>query len=224
MLYPVGLELPTDVGAPHAVAAVLLVAIMVVASAWGPAIAKVGSLWVLLAVGPHVFIEYFTASRYLYLPAPGYALLFAAVAVMVTGWVQRVGWRRPIHQRVLAFAAAAAFSGLCGWYAYQTVRQNNHFADTTGQWRTYHDEVTRVWPYVPPGEQVITIGGPFTKYDLQYFVLPAFAETTWGPGRKLNDYESGSLPAQLALASGSPYVGEYRDGALAQVFDDNGDR
>lgn len=223
MLYPVGLELPTDVGAPHAAAAVLLAAIMIAASIWGPAIAKVGSLWVLLAVGPHVFIEYFTASRYLYLPAPGYALLVAAVAIMVARWATRAG-RRLIEQRALGFGAVAAFAALCGWYAYQTVRQNDHFADTTAQWRTYHHDVTRLWPSVPPGEQVITIGGPFTKYDLQYFVLPAFAETTWGPGRKLNDYEPGSLPAQLALASGSPYVGEYRDGELVPLFDDNGDR
>jgi hypothetical protein len=77
-----------------------------------------------------------------------------------------------------------------------------------------------MWLTVPAGEQVITIGGPFTKFDLQYFVLPAFAETTWGPGRKLNDYEPGSLPAQLALASESPYVAEYRDGELVRVFDE----
>jgi hypothetical protein len=224
MLYPVGLELPTDVGAPHAIGAVVLVATMIVASIWGPAIGRVGSLWVLLAVGPHVFIEYFTASRYLYLPAPGYAMLFAAVAIMSADWLRSANRLRGIDARPLALAGAVALAALCGWYAYQTVRQNDHFADTTGQWGSYRDDVTRVWPVVPPGEQVVTIGGPFQKYEYQLYILPAFAETTWGPTRKLNDYEPGSLPAQLALASGSPYVGEYRNGELVPVFGGDGGR
>jgi hypothetical protein len=121
--------------------------------------------------------------------------------------------------RLGATAAAAGVAAIAGWYAYQTIEQNEHFADATAAWRQYHDDVTRVWPEVPPGEQVVTIGGPFQKYDYQLYILPAFAETTWGPTRKLNDYEPGSLPAQLALASGSEYVGEYREGELVRVFD-----
>jgi hypothetical protein len=78
--------------------------------------------------------------------------------------------------------------------------------------------VTRLWPDVPRGTHVITIGGPFQKYEYQLYILPAFAETTWGEDVTIQDYEPGSLPAQLALSSGSPYVAEYRGGDLVQLF------
>jgi hypothetical protein len=218
LLYPVGLELPTDVGAPHAIGAFVLAGIMAVTSVWGPKIARVGSLWLLLAVAPHVFIEYFTASRYLYLPSPGLAMVFAAGAIMV---VDRLGG---VDQRLVAAGGAVAAAALFGWYAHQTVRQDDHFSETTNAWRDYREDVTALWPAVPAGEKVVTIGGPFQKYEYQLYILPAFAETTWGEGRTINDYEPKSLPAQLALASGSPYVAVYRDGELVQVFDGDGDR
>ena len=217
MLYPVGLELPTHVGAPHVVATIALVAIMLVTLA-GPKIARVGSLWVLLAIAPHVFIVYFTASRYLYLPAPGFAMLVASLAIIVAGRFERV------NGGATAVAGVGLVAAVCGWYAYQTVEQNRYFADTTDDWRRFHREVTRTFPTVPAGERVLIIGGPFQNYEYQLFILPAFAATTWGPDVTLQDYAPGSLPAQLALASRSPYVAEYRDGGLVRVFDDNGGR
>jgi hypothetical protein len=212
LLYPVGLELPTDVGAPHAAGAFVLAGIMAVASLWGPKIARVGTLWALLAVAPSVFIEYFTASRYLYVPALGYAMLAVGAGIMVADRLPR------IEPRVVAVTGGALGAALFGWYAYQTVRQDEHFADATAAWRAYRDDVTRIWPEAPAGTRVITIGGPFQKYEYQLYILPAFAETTWGEGVTLQDYEPGSLPAQLALVSGSPYVAEYRDGELVQLF------
>ena len=62
------------------------------------------------------------------------------------------------------------------------------------------------------------IGGPFQKYEYQLYILPAFAETTWGEGVTIQDYEPGSLPAQLALVSRSPYVAEYRNGELVRLY------
>jgi hypothetical protein len=218
LLYPVGLELPNDVSTSHAAAAAVLGAMMVAACIFGPPIARVGTLWVLLAVAPHVFIEYFTASRYLYLPAPGLAMLFAALAVMLASALSRV---RP---SVLAAGGVVAAAVLFGWYAYQTVRQDEHFADATTAWERYHNDVTRAWPSVPPGTRVVTVGGPFQKVEYQYFVLPAFAETTWGEGRSLQDYEPGSLPAQIAINGGGPYVGVYRDGELVPLAPGDGGR
>jgi hypothetical protein len=212
------LELPNDVGAAHAVGAFVLAGLMILAAVWGSKIGRVGALWVVLAVGPHVFIEYFTASRYLYLPAPGLALVFAALAIMLADRL------RAFDARLVAAGGVAGLTALFAWYAYQTVEQNEHFADATGDWRAYHDDVTALWPEVPAGEHVVTIGGPFQRYEYQLYILPAFAETTWGEGRVINDYEPGSLPAQLALASGSPYVAEYRDGELVRVFDDGNAR
>lgn len=217
LLYPVGLELPNDVGLAHAVAAPILIVIMAVVAFAGPKIGRVGALWVVLAVAPHVFIEYFTASRYLYLAAPGYAFVFAAAAMMLAE-------RLPasVDRRFVGGLAALLFGALMGWYAYQTYRQDEHFRDASTAWRNYHADVTAVWPEVPPDTRVITIGGPFQKYEYQLFILPSFAETTWGPTRHLQDYEPGSLPAQLALTSDSPYVAEYRNGVLTPI--NHGDR
>ena len=214
MLYPVGLELPNDVGLAHAVAAPILIAIMAVVSFAGPKIGRVGALWVVLAVAPHVFIEYFTASRYLYLATPGYALVFAAAAMMIADRLPST-----VDRRAVAVVGGAALVVLGGWFAYQTYEQDEHFRDASTAWRGYYGDVTTLWPAVPTDTRVITIGGPFQKYEYQLYILPAFAETTWGPTRTLQDYEPGSLPAQLALTSNSPYVAVYRDGVLTPISD-----
>lgn len=214
MLYPVGLELPNDVGLAHAIAAPILIAIMAVVSFAGPKIGRVGALWVVLAIAPHVFIEYFTASRYLYLATPGYALVFAAAAMMLVDRLPSA-----IDRRAVAAIGGAALVVLAVWYAYQTYEQDEHFREASADWRDYHEDVTALWPQVPPDTRVITIGGPFQKYEYQLYILPAFAETTWGPTRTLQDYEPGSLPAQLALTSDSPYVAVYQDGVLTPIND-----
>jgi hypothetical protein len=214
LLYPVGLELPNDVGLAHAVAAPILFAIMAVVSLAGPRIGRIGAAWVVLAVAPHVFIEYFTASRYLYLATPGYALVVAAAAIMLFEKLPR-----SVSRRTVSIVGALAVFALAAWYAYQTYQQDEHFRDASTAWRGYHDDVTSLWPEVPPETRVVTIGGPFQKYEYQLYILPAFAETTWGPTRHLQDYEPGSLPAQLALTSDSLYVAEYRDGVLTPVND-----
>jgi hypothetical protein len=213
LFYPVGLELPTTVGVPHIIGAAALALIVVVASAFGPKIARVGALWIVLAVAPHVFIQYFTASRYLYLAAPGFALVFAAVAIMLADALPRR------YLRAGAIAGVPLLAALFGWYAYQTLHQDQHFANATGDWRRFHRDVTRVFPTVPSGTRVMIIGGPFQKYEYQLFILPAFAQTTWGEGVTLQDYEPGSLPAQLALVSKSPYVAEYRGDQLVRLYD-----
>lgn len=215
MLYPVGLELPTGVSASHAIAAAAL-AVMMLLALTGPRsgrwLGAIGALWTLLAIAPHVFIVYFTASRYLYLPAPGFAMLIAALAIMLEDRLDG------IDGRALAIGGIIALTALSAWYAYQTVEQNAYFANTTGEWRAFHRDVTRVFPQVPAGERVVIIGGPFQDYAYQIHILPALAVTTWGPGRTLQDFEPGSLPAQIALGTRSPYIAEYRDGVLVPLF------
>jgi hypothetical protein len=213
LLYPVGLELPTDITEPHKVAALALLLIMGAVVIGGPRIGRVGVAWVLLSVAPHVFIQYFVASRYLYMPAIGLGLVAASVAIMLERPLSRL-----IDRRAIAVVATTGALALFMWYGHQTMKQDEHFADTTGAWRDYHRDVTRLWPDVPRGTHVITIGGPFQKYEYQLYILPAFAETTWGEDVTIQDYEPGSLPAQLALSSGSPYVAEYRGGDLVQLF------
>jgi hypothetical protein len=213
LFYPVGLELPTAVGVPHILGAAALALIAIAASVFGPKIARVGAVWIVLAIAPHVFIQYFTASRYLYLAAPGLAMVFASVAIMIADALPRR------YIRPAAIAGVPLLAALFSWYAYQTFEQDQHFADASGDWRRFHRDVTRVFPAVPSGTKVIVIGGPFPKYEYQLYILPAFAETTWGEGVSLQDYEPGSLPAQLALASQSPYVAEYRNGRLTRLYD-----
>lgn len=218
LVYPIGLELPQHVSTAHMFGAAVLAIAIVIVSAFGPKIARVGSLWLILALAPHVFIQYFTASRYLYLPSIGFALLFASLAILVGEPLSR------LQPRLALLAGAPLLAALFGWYAYQTVQQNDHFASATGDWRRFHRDVTRVFPTVPAGTRVMIIGGPFQKYEYQIYILPAFAQTTWGPGVTITDMEPGSLPASLALVSDSPYVAEYRGGDLVRLHDDNSAR
>jgi hypothetical protein len=211
LVYPLHLEPLTRVDQSHVIGAAVLALIAVITCAFGPRIARVGAPWMALAMAPHVFIQYSTASRYLYLPSIGYALLFAAFAVMLADPLLRV------NRWVVLAAGPPLLAALCVWYSYQTVQQDRYFADATSRWRTFHSDVTRVWTYVPAGTRVVIIGGPFQAYDFQPFILPAFAQTTWGPGVTLTDAEPGSLPAQLALAYGGPYVAQYGDDGILRA-------
>ena len=67
--------------------------------------------------------------------------------------------------------------------------------------------MTRIWPRVPAGTRVVVIGGPFTQYDYPFYILPAFAQATWGPDITLADTDPGTLPAQIAIATGGPRRG-----------------
>jgi hypothetical protein len=126
------------------------------------------------------------------------------------------------YLRAGAIAGVPLLAALVGWYAYQTLHQDQHFANATGDWRRFHRDVTRVFPTVPSGTRVMIIGGPFQKYEYQLYILPAFARTAWGEGVTLQDYEPGSLPAQLALVSKSPYVAEYQGDQLVRLYDASG--
>src|SRR5205814_10135669 len=130
-------------GAPHMIGAAALGVMMLAASAFGPKVARVGAVWILLAIAPHDFIQYFTASRYLYLAAPGLALVFASAAIMLYDALpHRYG-------ASVAIACVPLLAALFGWYAYETVEQNEHFSNATRDWRQFHRDVTRVFPEVP---------------------------------------------------------------------------
>ena len=156
------------------VGAAALALIAVVTCMFGPKIARIGVLWIILALVPHVFIQYATASRYLYIPSIGFALLFSSAAIMLAAPLARISPR-------LAVALAPVLALLLGWYAYQTVQQDQPFAAATGDWQRFHRDVTRVFPTVPAHARVVIIGGPFQLYDFQIAILPAFAQATWGP-------------------------------------------
>ncbi len=215
LVYPIGLESPQYVQTAHVVGAAALAAVALAACIFGPKVARLGTLWIILALIPHIFIQYATASRYLYIPAIGFALLAGAVAVMLAEPLAK------FSPRLAVAALAPVFALLLGWYAYQTVQQDQPFAAATDDWQQFHRDVTRVFPTVPPHTRVMIIGGPFQRYDYQIYILPAFAQTTWGSDVTLEDLEPGSLPAQLALVSQSPYLAEYRDGTLVRLHDDN---
>jgi len=212
LLYPVGLESPWNVGVAHMAAAAGLALCMAITALTGPKITRVGALWVLLATAPHVFITYFTASRYLYIPAVGLGLMAGGIAALIGAPALRLA---PRAATVLAAAGALA---VCAWYIDQTRKQEVPFREATERWRRFHDDVTRVFPAVPSGTRVMIIGGPFQQYEYQFYILPAFAETTWGDGVTLTDMEPQSLPATLARISDSKYVAEYQaDGTLVPI-------
>lgn len=210
-IYPVGLEPPWHVSTVHAVAAAALAVAVAVTCAFGPKIARIGALWMVLALVPHVVIQFFTAGRYMYVTAPGFALVFASAAIMIADVVPRP------YARTLALAAIPLFAVLLTWYARETLRQNDEFGQQGEVWRGFHRDVTSVYPTVPRGAQVKIIGGPFTDYLYQLNVLPAFAQTTWGPGVALYDLVPGDEPAKIWAYARGPYVAEYRDGHLVPL-------
>lgn len=215
LLYPVGLEPPWNVGVAHMAAAAGLALCMALTAITGPKITRVGAAWVLLSVAPHVFITYFTASRYLYIPAVGLGLMAGGIAALVGGPALRLAPRAAAAVGIVGSVAIGA------WYIDQTRRQEEPFKAATERWRGFHTDVTSVFPTVPAGTRVIVIGGPFPQYEFQLHILPAFAEATWGDGVSITDVEPDSLPAMLARLSDSKYVAEYQsNGQLVPIHGD----
>lgn len=211
LLYPIDLEPKEHIRGPHLVAGIILIGIMAGVSLLRQPLGRIASLWVVVALVPHVFIDFSTASRYLYLPAPGFALLVAAVSIALVDAAARFDRRLPLLLGTPLLIAAMS------WYSYQSLQQNREFDDETAKWRTFHDQVTALYPAVPPYTKVEIIGGPFTSFLYQFTVLPAFAQTTWGPTVNLGAEAPDSSPAAQIRAGNNPYAAEYINDLLVPL-------
>jgi len=209
LVYPAGLEPPTYIDPPHLVAGIALLLVSAAALAAGNASARVGVAWMVLAIAPHALIEDHTAHRFVYLATPGFALLVAGLVAIAEPHLRRLGDAPAIAVLVLLVAAVVPL------YAWQSHRENDVYARLTGDWRLLHDEVDRVFPFVPRGSTVEVVGGPLTHPLDNFFVMPALGYTIWGPGVILQTVASDDPYADDVRTGDNPYAAEF-DGRRLQ--------
>ncbi len=213
IVYPVGLEPPTHVGDAHRAAAIALLALIAVVAVRGPALARVGALFLLLATIPYTWVWVFTAQRYTYQAAAGFALLVPAVLADLHARFPRTA------QVALAVAAAPLVAALIAWYAYQTIEQGEPFKRQTDDWEMLVTDVREVFPEVPPGSRVIVIGGPWTDPIYQFHVMPSIAHVTWNTQVRMYSVPAGSEGAREAIEDRQPtwLVARYEGDTLVPV-------
>jgi hypothetical protein len=204
LLYPIGLEPPTFIDAPHLWAGMGLLAASAALFVFGGAIGRVGVVWVVLALVPHIFISTHTANRFTYLATPGFALAVAGAVEVVWPYARRAG---------PALVGAALVAG-APWYAWQTHLQNEPWRETTENWELLHDEAERVFPAVPPGSRVEIIGGPLVHPIDNFFVMPALGYTIWGPDVTLQTFAADDPYVERLLASENPFIAEFQGDEL----------
>ncbi len=208
LLYPIGLEPPFYIDAPHLYAAIVLLAVASAMLARGPAIGRIGAVWMALAIIPHIFVEDHTANRFTYLATPGFAMLAAGCAIVLEPQLRRANTRAP------ALAGAALLAMIAPWYAMQTHLQNEPWRRTTSDWQHLHDELQRVYPDVPPGARVEVIGGRLTHPLDDFFVMPALGWTIWSPEVTLQTFAEDDPYAVKIRANNNPYAAEFQHGTL----------
>ena len=211
LVYPIGLEPPFYIDPPHLYAAIALLALAAAMIARGPAIGRIGAVWMVLAIVPHIFVEDHTANRFTYLATPGFAMLAAGCAIVIESHLLRANARAP------ALAGAALLSVIAPWYAMQTHLQNEPWRRTTSDWHHLHDELQRVYPSVPPGARVEIIGGRLTHPLDDFFVMPALGWTIWNPQVTLQTFAEDDPYAAKIRANNNPYAAEFRGGRLVPL-------
>jgi hypothetical protein len=223
LLYPIGLEPPQYIDPPHLLAGIALLGATAVVLVAGPAIARVGAVWMVLAIVPHALIETHTAHRFLYLATAGFALMAGGAVA----WLQQVHGARgqpliPTRDPSVSSALVAAgilFALIVPWYAWQTHLQNEPYRNATADWRLLHDEAERVFPNVPPGETVEIIGGPLTHPLDNFFVMPALGATIWGRGVRLQTIAEGDAYADAVRDGDNPFAAEFDGRDLRPITD-----
>ena len=211
LAYPIGLEAPSYIDAPHLYGGIALLVVAGVMLAIGPAIGRVGAAWMVLGILPHIFIETHTANRFTYLATPGFALLVAGAAVAIAPVLERV------HAAVPAIAGAIVLVAVAPWYAMQTHLQNEPWRQTTSNWELLHDDLKSLYPTVPAGARVEVIGGPLVHPLDNFFVMPALGRTMWGSDVMLQTFAADDPYAATVRTGANRYVAEYRDGHFVRL-------
>jgi hypothetical protein len=243
LVWPLGLEPPTQVDVPHRIATFALVGMLALGAWRGGALARLGGLWILLATFPYIAVWTFSATRYTYQSSAGFALLVPALLFWLSSTfapndgrrelprVRDAGFiaaRRPLPGTrrlpvsVFATAALVGLGALFVWYGWQTLEQNRPYEEETYQWRGFVQDVEREFPNPERGSFIKVVGGPDTVTNVykQFHVLPAIALLTWGPGVRLAAVPEGSADAIDSLANPAPglYVARYdENGELVLV-------
>jgi hypothetical protein len=206
LLYPIGLEFPGHVGTAHMVAGLTVAGLAALALVRGPALARIATVFLFLAVAPYLPIDIWAAERYTYLASIPFAILGAFFFVALGRYATRI---HPALTSVVALLALAAI-GLNGW---QTLAQNADQADASDRWRQLVTAVHRAYPNVPPESTVYVRGGPVVDELAQCSVMPAIGEVLWGDA-KLFTLPKQQLANYRARPGYSVYVGDFVGGRI----------
>lgn len=212
--YPIGFpRLPNTSNDAHAIATVFMLFLISFVAIHGPPGARIGALFMLLATIPYTFVRVFTAPRYTYQAAAGFAILVPATLA----WLHArfpAAWRP-----ALALAGAPLIAALAAWYSWQTIEQGKPFKRQTDDWEMLVKDVRRVFPDVPPGSRVIIIGGPWTNPIYQFHVMPSIAHVTWNTRVRMYSVPPDSEGAREALEEREPnwLVARYEGDDLVVV-------
>ena len=139
------------VGKRNVVSYVAIVAALSLISVRGTRRARFAVCWMLLALLPFVFFTWGNTSRYLYLPAMGFAILLAeGLAWLDRSMARWLGTRRRLVVTSLIVAAVAIRFAV---FASKTVKA---FTNATEPYRAYAADLRATHPALPAGA-VITI-------------------------------------------------------------------
>jgi hypothetical protein len=200
-----------NVEATHFFLAVALLALMAVVAVRGPDAGRIGAAFMLLAVIPYTYVQVFTAPRYTYQAAAGFAILIPSLLVWLVARLPR-DWRS-----ALALAGAPLIAALAAWYSWQTVEQGGPFKRETDDWEMLVKDVERVFPDVPPGSRVVIIGGPWTDVIYQFHVMPSIAHVTWNTQVRMYSVPPGRGDEEIAQREDNWYIARYEGDELVVV-------
>jgi hypothetical protein len=137
------------VGSRSVVSYVAIAVVLVLLLVRGNARVRFATVWMLVAMAPFVPFTWGTSSRYLYLPAMGFALLLAEGFE----WLDRTLRARlgpaPRHAIVAVLAAAVAIR-----FMVFAVEEVEHFAERAERYRTYLADLRARHPTLPNDAQV----------------------------------------------------------------------
>lgn len=139
------------VGKRNLASYVMIVCAIVLILARGTRRARFAVCWMLVALLPFVFFTWGNTSRYLYLPAMGFAILLAEGIAWLDGFMAR--WLRPRWRLVAMNLLVAAVAIRFAVFATKTVRA---FSNATEPYRAFSADLRASHPALPPGA-VITI-------------------------------------------------------------------
>jgi hypothetical protein len=206
LLYPVGMEFPGHLGMAHIAAGSAVLALMLVALARGPALARVCAVFLLLAIAPYLPIKLWGATRYTYLASVPFSILAAVLFAEAARYGRRLTPALPFALAVVAF-------GVLGLYGWQTWTQNHQQAEASDGWRTLVTALREAYPQVPAGSVVYVRGGPLTNELMQCTVMPALGHVLWGDAL-LFTVPLGDLQSYAARPGYHVYVGDFVDGRI----------
>jgi hypothetical protein len=132
--------------------------------AWrGTPMARFAVAWMLLALLPFAFFTWGNTSRYLYLPAIGFAFLLAE-------GIERLAARLParLPPRARHAIIALLVAAVAGRFAYFATRAVANFTDAAGHYRALEDRIRAEHPAPSPGSAIPVDAGTLEALHHRY--------------------------------------------------------